>query len=176
VALFSHIPETDLALHAGGDLPRAEALAAKLHLMGCPYCRARLERFAVMRSRLAEEAAMLPAGLDWDGLSAEMAANIHLGLTAGELVRRTPRVVSPQRENGVWGWRLGAVCASLSVVVLAVWTMSGPSRGGAPPVDRAVLELPSGAALKTVDFDGGESARQLDSETGQMTITQVYAD
>jgi anti-sigma factor RsiW len=176
VALFSHIRETDLALHAGGDLPRAEALVAKVHLMGCPYCRARLERFEAVRVQMAEEATALPAGLDWDRLSAEMAANIHLGLTAGELVRRTPRRAGEPREQAVWNWRLGAVCASLSVVVLAVWTLSMPTRNAAPPLERAVLELPSGAALKTVDFDGGESARQLDSETGQMTITQVYAD
>lgn len=178
MTLFSHLSEPDIALHSGGDLEGLPALAAKLHLAGCPYCRLRLERYSQSRAALAEAALEMPAGLDWDSLSAEISANIHLGLAAGDVVRRDAR---PPRAAGLepaspFRWQFGAVLASLTLVVASVWLMDAPRESVEPAPERAVLALPAGAEIRTIDFDGAERARQLDNETGQMTITQVYAD
>lgn len=178
MTLFSHLSEPDLALHSGGDLEGFQCLAAKLHVAGCPYCRLRLERYQQSRAELAEASLQMPEGVDWDALSAEMAANIHLGLAAGEAVRRDVRTDRDAEisETTPFRWRFGAVLASLTLVVTSAWLMDTPRQSVESAPERAVLALPAGAEIRTIDFDGAERVRQLDNETGQMTITQVYAD
>lgn len=175
---FRHLTESEIALHAGRDLAPVPRMRAQLHLLGCPRCQARLAAYAEARRLMKESCEDLPAGLDWDALSAEMTANIHLGLTAGAIVSRERTPAREPHSVAFTPVRLqaAAVFASLAVVLASAWLLqrTGPALPPAPV--RAVLELPSGVELRTVDFDGAERARQLDGETGQVTITQVYAD
>jgi hypothetical protein len=171
---WRHLTEAEAALHAGGDLPAWQAVLASLHLVSCPACRSRLKGYAHARRVVAAEAQDLPAGLDWDALAAEMTANIHLGLTAGALVRRAEP--DPEPATAPQRWQALAVCASLLLVAASTWMLQRPTDLPNPATIQAVFELPSGSLQTSVDFDGGERGRQLDAETGQLTITQVYAD
>src|SRR3954471_24144103 len=88
---MKHVNDTDLALFASGDLPWLASVPATLHVRSCRDCRFLVEQFRMGRERLKADVNRLPASLDEDGaewrrLSAEMTANIHLGLEAGECV------------------------------------------------------------------------------------------
>jgi len=119
-----HTSETDLALYASGDLPVWRKLAAAWHVRGCEECRGLVETYRSDREGLHEAADRLPEDIlpmDWDQLSAEMTANIHVGLAAGECV--TPRV--PKVEALAW-WRPAAAAAGILVLVAGAWWLNVP--------------------------------------------------
>ncbi len=185
---------TDLALYAGGDLRGWERISTALHVRGCERCRESVEAFRADQQQLSESAAELPPGLNWDRLSAEMTANIRVGLAAGECV--TP--ASRQAEATGWNWKPAAAFASLAMVFGAAWWLNMPLRNvpsfAAGIEDRGpVVEASSegiefrenGSALgvstsaaapvaTSVSFGGSASARYVDDDTGQVTITTVY--
>jgi len=132
-----------------------------------------------------------------------MAANIHLGLAAGECV-------APRRRKPVTlGWRPAAVMAGLSCVLALAWWLNMPREtteslghaltaiwhGGAVTPERGlVVEADSsGIELRengnslgvsqgstrpvavSVSVQGSASARYVNADTGQITITSVYA-
>jgi hypothetical protein len=70
---------------------------------------------------LHQAADRLPEDMDWDQLSAEMTANIHVGLAAGECV--TPR--APKVEAFAW-WRPAAAAAGILVLVAGAWWLNVP--------------------------------------------------
>ncbi len=152
----------------------------------------------------------LPSGVNWDRLSAEMAANIRVGLAAGECVApRAPRFAIPA------GWRITGAVAGLCAVVVLAWWLNTPAAQTAS-LGRAMkalahgrewqvrqMLLDEGASLVQASADGIEvrengsaltlsqkgarpvsvslntqgsaRARYIDSDTGQVTITSVYA-
>lgn len=187
----NHPPEKDLALHAGGDLPVGRRLAMAWHLRRCERCRGECER--IRKARVAaRDCAGLPPGLDWARLSAEMKANIRLGLEAGELASRgQERVAAPATE-----WRtLAIVAASLAVVTVAGWILERGSEPAARVSEGGILlrSTTDGLSVRwgeseaaiygagkaplaaAVSWDGGARARFLDEETGQVTIYDVAA-
>lgn len=152
---MKHLTQSQIALHAGGDLPLFESLLARLHLRRCPRCRQQLAAFAALRQETAEAALELPPGVDWQSLEMEMRANIRLGLTAGAIVDQAfspepdpepeelettapepePAHIPVRRLN--WSlsspWLPGAaVLGSLTVVVVLVWLLSYPPVSHAP--------------------------------------------
>jgi hypothetical protein len=127
----SHIAETDLALYCTRDLTVARRARVWLHIRGCESCRSRMLAYWADREDRRAGANNLPDGVDWDRLSAEMTANIHVGLAAGECVAPRSRKASsfwqsPAGPRWVSAWRPAAVVAGLAVLVGAAWWLNMP--------------------------------------------------
>jgi hypothetical protein len=183
-----------LALCAGGDLPLIESLRVRWHVRRCGPCAAELGAFAAARAALKARSQELPEGLEWSPLAAEMTANIHLGLSAGEAVDHPSGRRAPVRAELCWRRTAAVVVASFAFVMVGGWLLNrpGPGPGAAPGVSVAArgeglvvaragsaltLLGPSPAAAGSeVDFGGSARARYVDAETGQVTIHHVYAD
>lgn len=124
----THAVETDLALFATGDLSPWRYALVRFHVARCAQCRETVDAFRGDRERLRQEASRMPPGLNWERLAAEMAANIRVGLEAGECVapRRSKRAIW---TRGRWslphvsfGWKIaGAMTAAIALVALALW-------------------------------------------------------
>lgn len=184
-----HPFDTDLALYAGGDLRGWDRVKTAVHVRRCPACQAGIVGFRSDREQLREAAHELPAGVNWDRLSAEMAANIRVGLAAGECVAPVTRAPA----NAVWNWKALAASAGMAAVFAAAWWLNMPSLNRTVVEDRGpVLEASSegiefrenGSSLgvstsdarpvaTSVSFGGSASARYVD-DAGQVTITTVY--
>lgn len=173
-----------LALHAGGEGGALLRWRLAAHLKACQGCRREVEAFQRARAALLREAAELPAGLDISRLEREMKANIRVGLAAGE-------IVGPVEPAGRLGWRVAAGLALATLVVMTGWFLNAPhpeaARGVVLQATREGLELKengrtltllqpaSTAVTYTVNTEGSLRARYVDSDTGQVTITNVYA-
>jgi hypothetical protein len=160
-----------------------------------------MEAFRTLRSNVGGGSPSALEGLDWERFSAEMAANIHVGLAAG-------RCVPPLEKESVagWAWRPVAVVAALTVVVTAAWWLNVPASDRAA-LYRVMRGLPvhaiedhgpvvaatsegiefrengsslgvglSGAQLveTSLSVGGSASARYVDDDADQVTITAVY--
>ncbi|MBV6430900.1 MAG: hypothetical protein IANPNBLG_01020 [Bryobacteraceae bacterium] len=193
---MSHPSEHVLALFAGGDLGYWSGWRVRCHLASCEDCRGEVEKFAVARTRLRSALAGMPEDAEWRRLAAEMTANIHLGLEAGECVSQPRRPGPPQ----LTGWKPAMVLASaLMVVLLAYWANSSKpvATANVPPLpllesQGVMLETSAGGielndhgrvlTLKhpkdrDVTFSVTADtvrARYVDSESGQVTINNVY--
>jgi hypothetical protein len=155
---------------------------------------------------LIEETSVLPAGLDWNDLAAEMKANIRLGLTAGEIAGGEQEVAPSH------AWRAAVVLASVLMLAATVlwWYQRtyrpepGMAAGGGPiglisgsmPADDIILRTTlggigvesSGQALAlaaeeedaprgiTVSLQGSMNARYVDEDGDEVTIHRVYAE
>lgn len=163
-----HTTEPDLALYASGDLPVWRRLAAGWHVRGCDECRELLQTFRANRGRLRESADHLPEDMlpmDWDALSAEMTANIRVGLAAGECVTpRTPKAAL------TW-WRPAAAAAGVLVLIAGAWWLNVPRsdtetiahafrdlfaghRGTVSQEDRGPMVVSSAAGVELVENGG----------------------
>ncbi|HUS06368.1 MAG TPA: hypothetical protein VMZ52_08740 [Bryobacteraceae bacterium] len=185
---MTHPSEKDLALFAGRDLhPYARWRIAR-HLHNCPSCEDVLHSFESAKEKLRSEARRMPADLDWERLAAEMTGNIRVGLAAGECI--APVIAKSTSTRGI-GWRASAVLASVTGLMMTAWWLSIPPRlprrqvtvqetaGGIELKDNgAALILLHQRGGKTVLFGsspGSLRARYVDSETGQVTINNVYS-
>ena len=123
-----HPDEASLALFATGDLGFWERVQTGLHVNRCADCRGVVAEYREDRSELAASREDLPKGVDWDRLSAEMSANIHLGLEAGECV--TPREgVAPAEDVEKWWtpvWRPAAIAAGAMFLLGSAWWLNVP--------------------------------------------------
>ncbi|MBL8176247.1 MAG: hypothetical protein JNK48_16330 [Bryobacterales bacterium] len=192
-----HASETDLALYAGGDLGLWARFRLRRHLRACAQCSARHSELVEARAALLDLAGELPASLDWEALSAEMRANIHLGLAAGECV-----ATAQERSAELTGWRPAAVLAGAALVVAVAWYANHtqpvtPTNlvqvQPAPKTGGVLLETSSSGlewkeeghtlTLKhpkdqdvafTATLDSVR-ARYVDRDSGQVTINHVYA-
>jgi hypothetical protein len=207
--MSGHVRETDLALYASGDVSLWQRAAIHLHVRQCERCREVVSEFRVDARVLRDASAVIPEGVDWARLSAEMTANIRVGLEAGECVApRKLRKSIPERWRPV---ALASVVAAMLTVMLAgAWWLNVPAQdtqalnramhsiwhGRAAMSDErvAVIEASSegielrknggslgvtqdAAQLMTVSVStqGSASAHYVDQDTGQVTITSVYA-
>ena len=192
---MQHPDLRQLALLAGGDLPWWQRYHFSLHTGHCESCRQQLEALQETRDFVADTVDILPAFVDWDRLSADMRANIQVGLEAGEAIR--PR--EPARLG--LDWRPAFALAALTLVVLSGWYLninrqniyhlpsasvevgdarveSGSegivlTRGGGR---MTVMQPKAQPVSYSVNSTGAVSARTIDTETGQVTISHVYLD
>lgn len=186
----------DLALYAGGDVNLFDRIRIAIHLQRCPACASEVESLRDVAVILKQDASFVPETLDWDRLSAEMTANIHLGLDAGAIVGADSRSerLGPQPE--AFGWRLGVVMASLTLIVVSGWWLgrnqSAPTAAAAPVTliqagGQGVELQEHGAALalyspgeantnSSVDTSGTAQVQYVNANTGQATIYRVYAE
>jgi anti-sigma factor RsiW len=189
---MTHPLESQLALYAGGDLSFLERLRIRRHISGCDYCRREADAFRAARNSLCEASGSLPEGLAWERLAAEMTANIHVGLEAGECVGSTPI-----RMDRV-GWRAAAVMAGMACLLITAWWLNPPQKPQHGMKAAAQVEIRStssgievnenGHVLALMHTRGGRQkpiiisapgtlrARFVDSETGQVTINNVYTE
>lgn len=204
-----HVEETDLALYASGDLRLGQRMAVLLHVRQCGQCSQQVEEFRADAKALRDAGAGLPEGLDWARLSAEMTANIRVGLAAGECV--APRKFRKPLP-GTWRPLALASMATAALVVLLAggWWLNMPQQDtqtlsramrsiwhgrNTMPYERGtVIEASSegielrkdggtlgvaqdSAQLMTVSVStqGSASAHYVNQDTGQVTVTSVYA-
>lgn len=190
---MTHVTETDLALYLGGDLGFWARRSVRAHLAQCAQCRESHERFLSAREALRSPA-VLPAGFDWDRVAAEMTANIHLGLAAGECVASKNEQV---RYGYLGGWQRPAVVfAGTVLAVFLAWFAytqkpADMMAGNVEPEGVMVESTASGIELNDngrvfglrhaadtqvigVSLQGAVQSRYVDSETGQVTINNVY--
>ena len=200
-----HVAESDLALFASRDLSPWAGLRTRLHVSRCRLCAGRLEAYRIDRRHRLASAAEMPEYVDWERLRAEMAANIRVGLAAGECV--APR--EPKSIGFAFGWKPAAVMAGAVLVLSAAWVLNTPlaqtvslghslrriARGPAPAdLDRGLVVEASRAGIElrqnggslaltqsgsepvavSVSVEGSASARFVDADTGQITVTSVY--
>jgi hypothetical protein len=187
-----------LALYAGGELGWRERIGIWMHLAGCQRCRRFVATTRALRDGLRKQAARFPQERGWPVLAAEMKANIHLGLAAGAIVAdmETEGPETAPVPEAV-GWRAAVVFSSLVVVAASGWylhsiqpqtaTVRGPaavllqakSDGIELRQQNAAMTFltPGQTSVRTdADVSGGVRARYVDPETGQVTISHVYAD
>jgi hypothetical protein len=189
-----HPSEASLALYAGGELGLWARWRLRAHLSACPECRRMVEQFLAVRDGLRWSQSEMPAGVQWDRLASEMTANIHVGLAAGECVGPAGvRRVRPRWHRAViWAPAAVPVVALLVVGIWRQWPRSQPSPSAW--VDGTVVEATSegiewkqgdrmlslrhptaGDVTYAVDAQGTVRAGYVDTETGQVTIHNVYA-
>ena len=116
-----HPGEKELALYSSHDLDWMNNIRVRWHVNSCSQCAEDVSAFESVGSATRSGVDQLPAGLRWDRLAAEMTANIHLGLEAGECVGPAP-VNKPDRM----GWRAALVMASMTMILLAAWWLNPP--------------------------------------------------
>lgn len=185
-----HPSEQHLALLAGGDLSILDRARLTWHVRSCTSCQREVAAVREAQTLAVSESLAMPAGLDWDRLSAEMNANIKLGLEAGRIVARPWEKPEPLPAAGV-GWRASVVMASLTVTVMTGWFLYQPAQPAGGVVlsanqtgiewqqnDRTVrLTNPKADAVAvSVSTGGVMRARYVDDDTGQVTINNVYAE
>jgi len=210
-----HVNMAHLALYASGDVGLLDRVQIGMHVRQCERCRTRVAQFrddaAALRETSAEMPAQLKNDLDWTRLSAEMTANIRVGLAAGECV-------APKKQRKVVAsipmmWRpiaaSVAIAVTLTVVLIGGWWLNMTpqdtqslnrsmqallhgrramdDRGPVIEASQEGVELrkdggrlgvgQDSAQLVTVSVStqGSASAHYVDQDTGQVTITSVYA-
>ena len=186
---MTHPANSQLALFAGGDLPLLQRWRVQRHLTGCDCCRREIKVLREAREQLRGANLELPRGCNWDRLAAEMTANIHLGLEAGECV--ASHAMKPERLR----WRAVGVMAAMTCILLVAWWLN-PAPKGQPVAFRAPqVEIRTTASGIQLNENGGAltllhtrgqqkpiivsapgtlRARFIDRETGQVTINNVY--
>ncbi len=192
-----HPADKTLALFAGGDLGLWTRLRIGGHVRGCEECGRHVEQYRAMRDFLDAGREELPRSVEWSALAAEMKANIRLGLAAGRCV------AEPDREPIRLPWRTPAAAVPVLLLVLLGWILQtvpppaivAPSQvrgmqaagvvldGGAGSIGveqdgRGFRLMHPRAAQSIMSSVGGESirARYVDADTGQVTISHVYAE
>jgi hypothetical protein len=193
---MKHPSESDLALYAGGDLSWAKQKLTGRHVSQCGACQSVVVEYSEFRPGV-QAFPKLPSHIQWSRLQAEMAANIHLGLEAGECVSprftSRPRIQLPWRFGGIPSLhRLGIACAVLCAVAGVTFMIQHPPTLAGPAITGTVLEASerglqisegaqtlrllntSGAQVsRTVGARGEVSSRYLD-QNGYVTVSQVY--
>ena len=194
---MTHPDQATLALHAGGDLSPIARWRTNRHIAHCERCREDVAAFAGITEILPELAEM--PEVPWSGLSAEMKANIRLGLAAGECVR--PGEV-PLGHSLFSGARAAVALASVAALLVTGLMLEHPplrpnlgrfqSRlfesgivlestkdGIEVGQGRQALQLRHAGASRvtySVGAQGSIGARYLDPKTGYVTINNVYVE
>lgn len=189
---MTHPGEQELSLYASGDLNVLAMWRVGLHVRSCAQCAGEVANTEAVMSELRAHSAQLPAGLHWDRLAAEMTANIHVGLEAGECIGPI-RATRPERI----GWRPVVVMAGLSALLMGAWWLNPPRTVREAAIRNSPVEVrtsPDGIEVKEngsamilmhtrgqqrpiiVSTPGSLRARFVDQDTGQVTINNVYSD
>jgi hypothetical protein len=177
-----HVRETDLALYASGDVSLWQRAAIHLHVRQCQRCREAVSEFRADARALRDASAGLPEGVDWARLSAEMTANIRVGLEAGECVAprgRSRKVISasiPER------WRpvalASAVAAMLTIMLGGAWWLNVPAQD-TQALNRAVHSIWRGRAAMSDErgavIEASSEGIELRKNGGSLGVSQDAA-
>jgi anti-sigma factor RsiW len=192
---MKHPDVSELALAAGGELPFLSRWRMSRHLRACERCRHEVRLFQAASEGLRAGVEATPMGVNWDRLAAEMTANIHVGLEAGECIEPR-RLASVRGAADRLGWKPALVFGVMTALVVAGWFLV-PQRTRWQQADAEAMVLqttPNGIEVKndrraltmlhsksenvvyTVNTEGEMGARYVDAETGQVTINHVYVE
>lgn len=183
--MSKHPSEANLALLAGGELSGWRRWNIARHVAGCDQCQHEVAEFSTLREEVRVMAEM--PQLSWNSLAAEMRANVRLGLEAGQCVTERPAV------HGAFSLRAMVACGSLAMLLVVGFLIEQPApRAKESKVAEAVLET-NGSGIQVtegsqsmmllnvgsrdVQYQAGGSAmgaRYVNSDTGQVTINNVY--
>jgi len=187
---MTHPNQSILALYAGRDLGWFTRRRTQRHLARCRECRDEVRAFRSARDNLVA-LSELPA-ISWNRLAIEMKANIRLGLAAGECVRGNRTVSVFETLSDV---RALTACASVIALVAAGLILQRPTPPAAPAIagDGAVLRatangielnqggqtlsllhVRSGDVTYSAGAQGSMRAGYVDSDTGNVTINNLY--
>lgn len=200
---MKHFTESTLALASRGDVPFLTRVWVKAHALTCEKCRQRLDAYKADRARVQQAVNdfELPRAIRWDELEAEMFGNIHLAREVNEIGWSMKPAAAPE----AWfSWRAAAAVTALSLTVITGWMLGGPGaklqdsakaaevlngstvllRGDSTGIglvkgDNNSLILRNTAAPSgrfEVGLDGSMRASKVDESSGQVTVSQVYAD
>jgi hypothetical protein len=195
---MNHPNQVTLALHAGGDLGPIARWRTSRHLAHCDRCREEVAAFSGVREILPELGEM--PEIPWNRLSADMKANIRLGLEAGECVRMND---TPLRRSLFSRGRAAVALASVGALLVTGLLLEHPvpRRNFAPgmpyslPFDGVVVQstkygievgegrqllqlrhLGATSVTYSVNAEGSMRARFVDPKTGYVTINNVYVE
>jgi anti-sigma factor ChrR (cupin superfamily) len=193
---MQHPGQFELALYAASDLGAWRNFVVGRHVRRCPACAHEVEVFRATREFLDEAADQMPGNVNWSRMSAEIHANIKLGIEAGQIAG--PASDGYEAPARPMGWRIAAAAASLTVLTISgVWLhLPRPLRvdGGAAEPRVVLKSVRSGIELAengrslalmhrasdrvtvTVGMQGELRARYVDDETGEVTIHNVYSE
>lgn len=131
---MKHPAPTQIALFAGGDLPRWERWRIARHIAGCSECRHEVETLRdadVQLRELTNEMADLPNSLNWNRLAQEMTGNIRVGLAAGEAIALFDKPLRTKHRLG-WvpiSWHAALLVLGATVIFgIAFWTSLPPQQ------------------------------------------------
>lgn len=189
-----------LALFAGGELPFLQKWSTRRHVHGCASCQSEVRAFHEASRAAMHETEMLPEGVHWESLSAEMRANIHLGLEASEAISAYKPPDESQSMPSL-SWHTVALAGVVACVAMFLYWNSAlrkqeqlaALRAPAPIVINASqqgVEISDGArgmgltnpensqsgVLVTVSTSGAAATRYVDQDSGQITVNNVYLD
>lgn len=182
---MKHVSETQLALLVGNELPWYTRWSVSRHVAGCADCRRRQEQYRADREWLQEFGDEMPPDVNWSRLSAEMAANIRVGIEAAECV--APVI---QRDPRPSTWATVALASALSMLGVG-WYLNVPRvKQLAAPVIQSkaeglevrgkkgslLLRSPRGSDTLYLSEPNSVRARYVDQDSGQIQIVKVYAD
>jgi hypothetical protein len=200
----THPQPQRLALYAGGDLPFWAGLRVARHVELCPGCAKFVSALRQAGKDLRQQATNrtltgFEAIADWPGLEAEMSGNISVGLAAARCIRSKAKgrrwLLGSLATAGFagllafsWSLHIPAEESRALAAKLYRWVGSDAPLAGSGAVMRA---SPDGIAVRTqgltltmrhprsavVSVAGNSAieARYVDEETGQVTISSVYA-
>jgi len=188
----THLAESTLALYAGKELSVVSRFRIALHLRRCGRCRRHAEEMRRTSRWMHAQRNETPAGVHWDEMAAEMTANIRLGLAAGRCVGFQPAETDSAPR---FAWLSPALALPVLVLVIAGWILqswhpplqpvhsglvlqaSYSDSGIGVEKDGRGLSMPSPHTQNVVYSVQGSAAgvRYVDAESGQVTISHVYA-
>lgn len=198
-----HPVPADLALFSSGDLPRGARWRIGRHVKHCSDCERQVLSFRAAKTELKREAqtetlTAFEAIADWARLEREMLGNIAVGLSAARCIEKVGRKRTVLLRAAfalaltglfVLGWithiprdETGRLVSSLQHLV----RLNGPQQpsgtvlrttadGIAVRAQGATLTIlhPPSAVVSLSGFSA-VSARYVDDDTGQVTVTKVY--
>ena len=180
---MKHTSESVLALYAAGDLALWRRATVALHGSHCERCRMHVDAYRADRERRLEIADRLPEDLDWESLSQEMAANIRVGLAAGECVADVPRSrglrvpgLTGSVLSGSWlrtwmaefNWRPAGVVAGVMLVLAGAWWLNMPAADNVS-LGKSLRAIARGGQDRLPQFVRG--ARAMDDRSPVVEVT-----
>ena len=112
---MQHPNQVQLALMAGNDLGPWDRWRVRRHVASCANCSSEVQALRTASEQVREVTAELPENLNWNQLAEEMAANVRVGLAAGEAIARFDRPSLTGRPRN-FGWNAAMVLACATVV------------------------------------------------------------
>jgi len=201
-AQSKHPTHRSLSLYLRGDLPWVARMNVRMHVRGCHRCQQYLASVEEAVGELRREAETqtltgFEAIADWSRLEREMIGNIAVGVAAARCVDHVGRgrkiLAWTAASTGLLvlfaaGWATHIPREQTEHIFAALQTWAGHAPQGAGTVLRS---SPDGVAVRaqgstltlmhprsaviSVSSTSGMEARYVDAETGQVTITSVYA-
>jgi hypothetical protein len=201
-AQSKHPTHRFLALYLRGDLPWLAKMKTRTHVRGCARCQQYCSSLNDAMGELRREAETqtltgFEAIADWPRLEREMMGNIAVGVAAARCVEHVGH------GRRIFAWTLALV--GLVVLFAAGWVTHIPREqsqhifaavqqwAGRPPQGAGTVlrSSPDGVAVRaqgstltlmhprsaviSMSSTSGMEARYVDSDTGQVTISTVYA-